>query len=376
MAHLHVVCNLEPLVAAMGGDLSAVYSFLAEAWGRLGGGWIWYGRGDTGSDGSRKAAAYLSKYIAKAQVLPPPWDEWRYCTEDIGFRKRPWRRYWCSRKAGKVIASTTKDIEGTTPATAHIVMVPMKVHPNTTETAIVKRYPDKLLFEVHELVMMGGNPASVVHEKGIPDDEMSAFLSALAVYSAPHPTMEAKVVKCQLTRREFLPSGKARYMPWNPAKGSAIVLECAGHRMTPEWVPGTCHHEGLALVDGQAYLVLNAEGEWVQQRTCFCVPPWAIDWCPDDVVTRADPETGEALETLGDRFRRQLASLREDPRTADRRRAAVDGLATLEKPWSTVGDVLAQHRADRAAEHASRPRGWSDAEWAEYLENESPTTSS
>jgi len=83
---------------------------LQRVWNQLGGGYIWYGRaqGKWTSKGWRssthRAAAYLAKYLAKAQAKAPSWDDLRYCTEDISFRRRGWHRFWPSRGAGRIIA--------------------------------------------------------------------------------------------------------------------------------------------------------------------------------------------------------------------------------------------------------------------------------
>ncbi len=113
-AHLHVALNLEPMVWGFGNDLRAVQEALQAAWHRLGGGWIWYGRGRArrGRTGASAAAAYLSKYLGKSQAKPTPWDDVRYCTEDGSFRARPWHRFWPSRRAGAIIAGPEPDSAG------------------------------------------------------------------------------------------------------------------------------------------------------------------------------------------------------------------------------------------------------------------------
>ncbi len=100
-AHVHISADLSALVLACGG-VGEAQAFLSEAWGRLGGGFVWLGRGRH-SVAAKEAAAYLSKYLGKAQGKGAPWEDVRYCTEDGDFRTRPWHRYWASRSAAASI---------------------------------------------------------------------------------------------------------------------------------------------------------------------------------------------------------------------------------------------------------------------------------
>jgi hypothetical protein len=65
------------------------------------------------------------------------------------------------------------------------------------------------------------------------------------------------------------PSGRAVYDPWSPAAGSAIVPECDGHEVAPDWSPGSCHHQ-------------RSENE----PPCLCVPSWAAElpWEPSGLA--------------------------------------------------------------------------------------------
>lgn len=208
-AHLHLAANLDALVLAAGG-VGEAQAILSEAWGRLGGGFVWLGRGRRGV-AAKDAAAYLSKYLGKAQGQRAPWEDVRYCTADGNFRVRPWRRYWVSRAAGALV-------------------------------------------------------------KGPP---------------------RVSAGEWALVRPETLPSGRVRYEPWNPAKGSAIMQACDGHPAVPEWVPGSCHHGGGPL---------STLGQ------CFCVPPWAYE--PVWRETLIDLANAADLALLSKARRRDLRDVR------------------------------------------------------------------
>ncbi len=116
----------------------------------------------------------------------------------------------------------------------------------------------------------------------------SAAIAKVRLGPDHYPGKEYGPSEWELARPEILPSGRIRGIPWNPAKGSAIVAECDGHPPTPEWVPGSCHHGGSAIGLG-----------------CFCVPSWAAEpvWS-EPLLELVDVQDEAAFEA---RLARELA---------------------------------------------------------------------
>ena len=79
------------------------YDVLSEAWSRLGGGFVWCSPVSEEST-PEEVGRYLAKYLTKNAGEPTPWDV-VHCTDPIGTRKKPWRRYLCSRDVGDFIRS-------------------------------------------------------------------------------------------------------------------------------------------------------------------------------------------------------------------------------------------------------------------------------
>ena len=85
-AHLHVIMNRW-----------ISKEVLDEAWARLGGGFTWAERLDVQRSGN-----YISKYLAKTWKTDAPWDERVLDSEGV-LRYRPWRRWWESYDAERVL---------------------------------------------------------------------------------------------------------------------------------------------------------------------------------------------------------------------------------------------------------------------------------
>lgn len=209
-AHIHMAVDLEPMAVAFGftgGEnrkadadaLSNVWGKVSELWGA---GFVNYKRGTKGYD-SVEAYRYLSKYLGKMQHRAAPWENEAWCTEDGDFRGRPWHRFGGS---AAVTALMGKDKWGDGHAGYGGVCAPDCKCPRNRKDRGLK----------------------------------SEFI---------------------LARPVFHPSGRVTADLWNPAKGSAIVVLCDGHAKVPEWVPGSCHHEGGVSTLG----------------ACLCVPPWAYE---------------------------------------------------------------------------------------------------
>lgn len=276
--HLHVAANIEGLLAAEGWDYGAVQAWLSKEWAGLGGGFVWYAAGSGREHSERYSAAYLSKYLSKAQVQRPPWDDSRWCTERGGFRKRPWHRYWCDRETGSVISP-----KGPSKVTVDMERLVSWLLSNSEMQRATEQVEREAWSETFGLLKDAAPDVARRLWAGLTSPERTRFVQDGMVQAKP---ILARVVSYQ--------DGRFGWAAWEPPPGlgTTIIVACDGHDVDAEWVSGSCHHD---MVEGGLV------------GMCMCSPPWA-----SDIYTEAETAHGWARLAL-ERYKRHREQMARPP---------------------------------------------------------------
>lgn len=317
-AHVHVAFNDVPIVVAFGGTYRDVQSFLQDAWTRAGGGFLWWKR----AVGSRPwaAAAELAKYIGKAIGPPektgPAWAVLLWCTVEVGFRKRPWHRYWADRVSGTIIRETrpARDPAGEWELVAE---VRVQLRPRTwrcvrcrhlLETPAIES-PTTCAIDVGGCGRtLEGRVARRDKRHGIvydPDGDEIVDWTVFVPGDWTPGRLSYFLDASHADERDSMLDRGRRFTTWSPGRSVAIVdgcedhrfrddgpaedqraprrrtrihvgphpeLACDGHLPDPS-LPFSCHHDRL---------------DW--ELGCWCIPPWSFEppWSPPELAERLD----------------------------------------------------------------------------------------